>query len=282
MKHVISAFALSFVAGVASAQSWSHEADRAVAPRAIAGDASPGFEIVCYQGEWFMYLFGLPTAEGASATISVDDKSFPVTIVYGNGSDGIELNGAILTALKAGNSVRVSSNAPSSSFGSTYGLRGSSRALNAVEAQCAYPSPATAPDRFLSPPMGSTSEATTIASSLLRPVLEEAHEIDPKVGIEGANLVNLENGWSFLIADIGPSTMLYGMDAVSTVIAARPPSGDWRIVAEQTGVSVFIDDKNMTNGFPDIWYQAIRGVNQPYALWQWDGANYDFSRTVPN
>lgn len=282
MKHFALAAILSATAFPAFAQNWTHSADRATAPRAITGDPSSGFEIVCFQGDWILYLFGLPTAEGALATITVDGQAFPVQIIYGNGGDGIALNGQILSALKSGSTVRISSTHASSRFDSTFGLRGSSRSLSAVEASCASPTPATAPERFVSAPIGSTSEAITLASSFLRPVLAEAQKVDPKVGIETASIIDLGNGWQFLVADIGPSVVLYGADAVASVIAAKPPARDWQIVAKQTGVVVYLDSQNLTNGYPDIWYQGLRGVNQPYALWQWTGSEYAFRQTVPN
>lgn len=282
MPRFILVVALTLFAFPVFAQSWTHSADRAVAPPAIAGDTSPGFEIVCFQGEWILYPFGLPTAEGTPASITIDGSTFPVQIIYGNGSDGIALSGAILSALKAGSAVRISSTEPSSRFDSTFALRGSSRALNAVEAGCAPPTPATSAERFASAPQGSTSEAITLASSLLQPVLTDAHAIDPKVGIEAANVLNLSNGWQFLITDIGPSVALYGADAVATIIAAKPPPQDWRIVAQQAGVAVYIDRQSTTNGYPDIWYQSLRGANPPYGQWQWNGSAYTFSRTVPN
>ncbi|MCE8001182.1 MAG: hypothetical protein HEP70_20330 [Rhodobiaceae bacterium] len=282
MPRFIFAVALTLFAFPAFAQSWTHSADRAVAPPATAGDPSSGFEIVCFQGEWILYPFGLPTAEGSAATTTIDDDAFPVQIIFGNGSDGIALDSAILKALKAGSAVRISSTEPSSRFDSTFGLRGSSRALNAVEEGCAVPTPATKPERFASAPQGSTSEAITLASALLRPVLTDAQRIDPKVGIETANIIDLGNGWQFLIADVGPSIALYGADAVATVLSAKSPSKDWQIVAQQTGVAVYIDSQGTSTGYPDIWYQSLRGANPPYAQWQWNGSQYEFSRTVPN
>ncbi|MEP2890920.1 hypothetical protein [Tateyamaria sp.] len=252
------------------------------APRAISGDPSGGFEIVCFQGEWIMYLFGLPTAEGAAATISIDDQVFPVQIIYGNGSDGIQLDDAILEALRAGRSVRVSSSNPSSKFDSTYGLRGSSKALNAVAVRCGAPTPATAPNRYKSPPAGSDSEAITLASTLFRPMLEDAHQTDPQVGIASAGFINLENGWRFLVSDLGPSTSLYGIVGFVTPIAAQPPSGDWRIVDVKVGVAVYIDAQNMTNGYPNIVYQNVRGANPPWNVWTWNGQKYALSRTIQN
>lgn len=271
---------LGFEANTVHAQSWSYSADRATAPAAIAGDRSPGFEIVCYQGEWMMYLFGLPTAEGAPASINVDGQPFPATIIIGNGDDGIRMTGAMLRALQSGRQVQVVSVAPSSSFSATYSLRGSSRALQAVAANCGDATPATAPGRFLSAPPQYDAEATSTAKLLLRDILVDAQRTDPRVGIEAAGFVELHDGWRFLITDIGPSTMLYGVAGFATVIFAAPPQQEWRFVESKTEVAAFIDSQGRTNGVPNLVYQAVRGVNQPYALWSWNGQAYAFERLL--
>lgn len=285
MKHFIFAVTLACASGTASAQSWGYETGRATAPRAIAGDVSPGFEVVCYQGQWFMYLFGLPTAEGAAATILVDDQSFPVTIVYGDGSDGIELNGTILAALKTGNSVRVSSEFPSGAFSSTYTLRGSSRALNAVEAQCAHPTPATAPERFRSTVGESNPQAVALLRGLLAERLtrmrQESNE--PNIDVQGASFIELEGGWTFIVADIGYSNYHFGFTQAGTTVYAKSPSGGWQEVLWLVSTAtVSFDLHQASNGWPDVMLRNTRGVDPPYALWQWDGQQYNFVRRIEN
>lgn len=285
MKHFIAAMILSCSAGAAAAQSWRVQGDSAIAPKPIAGDDSGGFAVVCTPGEWVLYEHTAyaPSDEDSPANVVIDGERYDAQFGRFEGAyQGIALSHQIINAMKAGNTVTVSFISGSAIISTAYTLRGSSQALNAVEAQCAFPSPATAPDRFKSAAMGSTSEAITLASWLLRPVLEEAHEVDPQVGIDGANIVDLPNGWSFLIAAIGPSTGLYGVAAFSAVTAARPPGEDWRIVAHKGGVATYIDSQGMTNGYPDIVYQSVRGVNQPYAMWQWDGQQYNFVRRIEN
>lgn len=297
MKLILNAMMLGalLMPGVAHAQSWQFSGDRATAPRSVAGDPTSGFEIVCFQGEWSLYLFtavspsggggdGSGGGGGGAATIIVDGQRFPTRFDMRPpmGDEGMIVTPAIIDALKAGSRVEITFPTGGTPYSASFGLRGSSRALSAVDSGCAVPTPATHPERFKSPAMGSTTEAITLASELLRPILTDAQRIDANVGIGGANIVDLGNGWQFLIVDIGPSTSLYGVAAFETVLAAKPPAKEWQIVAQQVGVAAYVDSQAMTNGYPDIWYQSVRGVNQPYALWQWTGSEYAFRRRVPN
>jgi hypothetical protein len=277
---------LTSVPAITHAQAWRAERDRAIAPPSISGDptgnpAFGGFEAVCHQGEWIMYMFGLPSLEGAPVRINVDGRVFPSKIVYGIGSEGIPLSGPILDALKAGRQVQISSHAPPhDSFNSTFTLRGSARALDAVERNCGYPTPKTAPDRFKTTPAGPNSQAITLASVLLQDILAEAHQSDPAIGIESTGFVDLDDGWRFLISHLGPSTKMYGIAAFETVVYAAPPGQDWRFVARQAGFVVHVDSKSQTNGYPDLVYQSVLGVNQPYAVWSWNGQAYAFARLI--
>jgi len=273
-----------------AAQSWSFQRDRAIAPPSIAGDVtgSPrvgGFEIVCFQGEWSLYLFTpvSPSGGGGAATVIVDGQRFDTRFDLRPpaADEGLVLIPPIIEALKVGSRVEITFPTGGAPYSATFSLRGSSRALSGVDANCAYPTPVTARDRFRTVSGASTSAAITLASSLLRPILEEAHQIDGRVGIEAAGFVELDSGWQFLIANIGSSTALYGVAASAAVIVAKAPTGDWNVVAQQAGVAVYIDNLGMTNGYPDILYQSLRGVNPPYGVWTWNGREYAHSRNIP-
>ena len=291
MRRFVLPLILSVMALPALAQSWSHSAGRATAPPSIGGQPTGnpsvgGFEIVCFQGDWSLYLFTATSSHGGggSASIIVDGQRFEARFDLRPpaGDEGLIVNLPIIEALKAGSRVEITFPTGGTPYSATFSLRGSSRALSAVEAGCAFPTPATARDRFQTVSGASTSTAITLASSLLRPILEEAHQIDGRVGIEAAGFIELDSGWRFLITHIGPSTALYGVAASAAVIAAKAPTGDWEVVAQQTGVAVYVDNQSMTNGYPDILYQSLRGVNPPYGVWTWNGREYAHSHNISN
>lgn len=269
---------------LANAQSWTFNANRATAPASIGGNRSIGFEIVCTQGEWILYPFGLPTAEGAPASINVDGQVFPVKIIYGNGSDGIMLNGTILKALKSGRRMQVSSSAPSSSFSATYTLRGSSRALEAVERNCGYPTSTTAPHQLKGPTGESDPMAERLAEQLLASKLEimrrEANK--PDIDQQGAWFIDLDNGWRFLQVTVGYSNYHYGFSQFGTTVYAQPPGQFWQqILWLSSPVSVQIDTQQETGGWPNILLRNMRGDNQPLNLWSWNGQKYVHRQELP-
>lgn len=113
MKRIIFATLISMIASAATAQSWTHGADRATAPRSISGTptGSPavgGFELTCYQGLWSLYLFtGIAPKRGASpapATLIVDGQRFVTTFDLRppGAEEGLVITVPILDALKSG------------------------------------------------------------------------------------------------------------------------------------------------------------------------------------
>jgi hypothetical protein len=291
MKRIIFSVFVSMIAAAASAQSWTHGPDRATAPPSISGTptGSPnvgGFEITCHQGIWSLYLFtGIAPDRSVSpppATLIVDGQRFETNFDLRppSADEGLVITPSIIEALRSGNQVEITFPTGGTPYSATFGLRGSSRALGAVEAECAYPTPTSSPNRFQLAPTQSTSEAITLASSILRPLLEEAHQVDGGVGIDMASIVDLDNGTRVLVSIIGPSTALYGVVAYSTVIAVQPPSRSWNVVAAENGFAVYVDRQSITDGYPDLVYQNQRGVNQPFVVWRWNGSEYVFSRRI--
>lgn len=287
MKQIILSIWLAMLAGPLLAQSWTFGGDRATAPPSISGTPTGaprvgGFEIVCLQGEWSLYLFtGIVAERGAApapVTIDIDGTAFVTRFDFRPpiGDEGLILTPEIIEALKAGSRVVISYPTGGQPYAATFTLRGSSRALGAVQDSCAAPTPDNAPDRFQLAPTQSSSEAITLASALFRPALEEAHEVDGRVGILDASLVDLENGSRVLVSVLGPSTALYGVAGSATMIAVMPPASDWQIVASQVGFNVYIDRQNITDGYPDLVYQAQRGFDQPFVVWRWNGDEYAF------
>lgn len=148
MKRVFFFIFISMIAPAAIAQSWTHGTDRATAPQPISGTPTGGpnvggFEIVCYQGEWSLYLFsGIGPESSASpppVEIIVDGQTFETTFDFRppSADEGLILNPPIIAALKSGNQVEIAFPTGGTPYSATFELRGSSRALEAVEAGCA-------------------------------------------------------------------------------------------------------------------------------------------------
>jgi hypothetical protein len=109
-------------------------------------------EVVCYQGEWSLYLFtGIsPDRSGSPspATLIIDGQIFDTTFGLRppSADEGLVITPQIIEALKSGSQVEITFPTGGTPYSATFGLSGSSRALGAVEAGCAYP---TRPLRLL-------------------------------------------------------------------------------------------------------------------------------------
>jgi hypothetical protein len=245
----------------------------------VSGDRAGGFEVICYGGDWYMFVFTVhsPASDASPAFVTVDGETHQASFArYGEGDLGITLNPVIIAALKTGNRVSISYGG----FEAMFPLRGSSRALAVVEANCAYPTPSTDKNRFKTTLGNPNPEAAAVAEQLLASEIAEDRQHDPAIGIAFAGFIDLANGWRFVVADVGPSTAIYGIAGFYTTVIAMPPNEDWRVVDRKTAVATYVDSQGMTNGYPNIIYQNVRGVNQPFGLWTWNGEKYVHTRTI--
>lgn len=296
MKNLVFSGLISIIASAATAQSWTHGSDRATAPPSISGTptGSPnvgGFEITCYQGIWSLYLFtGIAPKSSASpstATLIVDGQRFETTFDYRppSADEGLVITAPILEALKAGSRVEITFPTGGIPYSATFGLRGSSRALEAVEAGCAYPTPITAPERFRSGVGASSAEAVALARTILSDDLAQMRleASKPNIDVEVAWFVDLDDGWRFIIATVGASNFHFGFNGYGTIVLAKPVDQDWQKVGPHApSFWVAVDTQARSNGWPNLIYQSERGVNQPFVVWRWDGNEYVFSRRIPN
>jgi hypothetical protein len=293
MSRLVLSALVSLLALPAFAQSWTHSGDRATAPPSIAGDAtgSPrigGFEVICHLGDWYMFVFSAaaPNEGGTASTITVDGTEYTAPIDrFGLGDVGLGLNQPIIAAMKSGSRVEIAYPSGIAQYRATFSLRGSSRALSAVEAACAYPTPQNTPQRFFGPAGESTSDAVALAQRLLADRLQTMRQeaSKPDIDVIGAWTVRLDDGWQFLKTDVGPSNFHFGISQFGTVVFARPPGRDWQqILWLVSGATVSFDIGQRVDGWPNIVLRNVRGVNQPYALWTWNGGEYVFNRTIEN
>lgn len=294
MKHVFLSVLMSMIAPAAFAQSWTHGPDRATAPPPISGTPTGGpntggFEIVCHQGEWSLYLFAgvAPERTGSRspATISVDGQRFETTFEPRppSADEGLVITPSIIQALKSGNRVEITFPTGGTPYSATFGLRGSSRALGAVEAGCAYPTPITAPQRFRSGIGHSSAEAVALARTILSDDLAQMRleASKPDIDVEAAWFVDLDDGWRFIIATVGASNFHFGFNGFGTIVLAKPVGQDWQQVGPHApSFWVAVDTQARSNGWPNLVYQNQRGINQPFVFWQWDGRDYVFSHRV--
>lgn len=264
------------------AQSWRAETGRATAPASISGDRAGGFEVVCQDGRWYMFVFTNASVGTlpSPATVTVDAQAFASEVWwYGDGEEGIGLTPEVIAALKQGSRITVAFGG----FSATFALRGSSRALDRAEASCRFATPSNASFRFI----GAQGESQEPARALTRQIMADdlatmrAEASKPDIDVDAAWQIDLGEGWQGIVAYVGPSIFHHGVAAFGTEVFIKPPSADWQSVGPHApAFSVQFDTLLRNGGWPRLVYQSDRGVNQPYVFWQWDGTEYVFERRV--
>jgi hypothetical protein len=203
-------------------------------------------------------------------------------------------HGALLSALRTGRTAQIGiydpGTPPHAAFRFDLGARPD--LVDAAMAGCgaqppragavpALPDPAatpvSAPERFVALDSSvADPEATAIARQLL--ARELAAEPDTSVT---ASLAVLPDGRRLLFAWHGPSTYSYGMTGHGTYVFASVPGGAFTRAYQTTGVEVWIDTQQLSEGFPDLWVLGWRGVDRPFGVWRHVGGAYAHQRNVP-
>ncbi|AHM04096.1 succinyl-CoA synthetase subunit beta [Roseibacterium elongatum DSM 19469] len=138
--------------------------------------------------------------------------------------------------------------------------------------------PATDGARFVRvDPQLRDPQATALAAQVMAGVLAQQPETDVS-----ASLAALPDGRRILVVEHGVSTYSYGITGVGTFVFTAAPGGALRPAYQTTGVAAWLDTAQLSEGFPDLWVQNYRGINQPYGVWRHIGGRYVHQRNVPS
>ena len=244
------------------------------------------------------WALALPEMPAGPVKVTIDADSVRFTLnMSPDGAGGAhaayapEDHGALVSALKRGNRATVSMDVGRiAAF--KLPLRGSSKALNHALAACAQtaetPAPAAEGATGDVPVFGQPSErftalfgieASAADIALARGLIAEDLEMigdDAEVSVAR---YDIDGESSLLIIESGPSAMLYGVAGFGVTLAVLQGGAAW-VIDQKDGTLIWADTKNGIGGWPDLWMQSVRGVNQPFGVWRWSGAEYMHQRNV--
>jgi outer membrane protein OmpA-like peptidoglycan-associated protein len=198
-----------------------------------------------------------------------------------------ETHGITLVQLQNGREAELRLSAEGQTAAVLMGLRGSSRALDGIMQMCGErlmaANPINRPDRFLSQQGASQPEAERLAREALAATLAEMNTqaTPPIVDVQTAWLIDLGDGWRFILTDVGPSNFHFGMGGYGGFVLASPPGEPFRRVGPDANASIiWIDQEQRNMGWPRLLFQSARGVNPPFHAWRWNGQNYIYDREI--
>ena len=198
-----------------------------------------------------------------------------------------ESHGVTLVQLRRGQEAELRLSAQGQAAAVLMSLRGSSRALGGIMQMCGErliaANPLNRPDRFMSTQGESQPEAERLAREALAATLARMNTQDSShtVDVLEAGLIDLGDGWRFILADVGTSTYHFGIAAYGSYVLAAPPGQTFRLVGPDASAAlIWIDTEQRNMGWPRLLFKNVRGVNQPFHAWRWNGHEYIYDREI--
>ena len=229
------------------------------------GDFGQGEEIPVY-----LRVDGSPTVQ-LNMTPLVASGTLEAEIAY----DPIA-HGGLVADLMRGSVVSVSvwESDPVLTAAGGISLRGSSQALSHAQSVCpmsvASATPNTDSERFVAMfEARGGDQAEEIARKLLA---NDIQELGPEAELT-ASLLTISDGRSLLVAQLGYSSSIYGISGFGVYVFALEGE-DARLVFPGVGTVVWADLENLTEGWPDLWLQSVRGVDPAFNIWRWTDDTY--------
>lgn len=196
-------------------------------------------------------------------------------------------HGVTLVQLQRGRVAELRLSADGQAAAVLMSLRGSSRALDGIGQMCSKrlmgATPANRPDRFLTQHGASQPKAEALARQALTSLLAQmnAEANSAIVDVQTAWLIDLGDGWRFILAEVGPSTFHFGIGAYGGFVLAAPPGEPFRRVGPDANASIiWIDQEQRNMGWPRLLFQSARGMTPSFHAWQWNGREYAYDREI--
>ncbi|MDN2568571.1 hypothetical protein N1F89_20295 [Aquibium sp. A9E412] len=260
------------------AERWAASEAEAVAvlPQAEAGREGLTARLSCAAQDWTLALSVAPGAPAlpaaGQATLAIDGNRQPARSAAAGGGLDIAVPHAALEPLKAGLRLAVEL-APESEPLAVFSLRGSRRAITAVEERC---TPRVLPgyNRLVFTPYSSyLNLARTLRAEDMR-AFRAATNGQPRI----AAAMHHAGAERLLFVELCGSSWYYGETGCSIAAfhATDAQAGDpaaWRVVLESEGGALYLDPAPSGSGLPDIVMMAERGPPETQR-WHWSGAAY--------
>ncbi|MFZ1681529.1 MAG: hypothetical protein WAT70_10970 [Rhizobiaceae bacterium] len=147
MKRTSLALLLFLAAQPAQAQTWSYDpAGHVAIPASVAGASVAGAMMACRGGEFTVTLTGVTIGDGAAdaaVALLIDGKLFATTAKGGTGAIAVPADA--VPGLKTGKRVTFSFPSGGRTVETTFALKGSQKAIDALAGNCA---PANVPEKI--------------------------------------------------------------------------------------------------------------------------------------
>ncbi|MEX0343444.1 MAG: hypothetical protein AB3N20_00865 [Rhizobiaceae bacterium] len=271
---IFSACLLASVSGSAlAAERWSSVEGQATAqlPPPTRTKTIDSAQLNCAEQKWQLILALMPEAQGANgdrrAITSVGSERFETAAKRDGNSVAVDLPSDALPPLRAGIRMDVSVTGGEIDHRARFSLIGSRRTIDEIAPRCSKRDMSAY--KAILP--GELNPEATLARELLADEIKAFRSATKSAPSVAAALEPVDGGRRLLFATLCGSSWYYGNSGCNMTIHAQSGNDDWTRVYETEGVSMHIDPKSQSQGWPNLVALTFDGDE---IIWSWMGGSY--------
>lgn len=260
-----------------SADRWEEAGSGAVAvlPAPKPSTAIEGGSFYCSQQSW-AFLFrlapdaGLVVGNIEKAKLAVIDQLFELDAQISKQAAKVSVPREMLLALKEGTGFKVEIGEGEAAPKASFNLRSSKLVIEAIAPRCSQIDMSAYESVTLSP----TDAAVPQARGLLEDEIKLFRAFTLKEPVVATTVVEFAGDKRLMLASLCGSTNYFGDSGCSlTGYAADGADSIWKRAYETEGVHLYIDRKQVTDGWPNLVTLPMVGGTEP-THWVWSGEGY--------
>jgi hypothetical protein len=277
-RTIVAACALLAAAqSASSADRWEEAGSGAVAilPSPKPSTGIEGGSFYCSQQSW-AFLFRLTPEAGLvagnieKAKLAVVDQLFELDAQISKQAAKVSVPREILLGLKEGTGLTVDIGDGKDAPKATFNLRSSKLVIEAIAPRCSQIDMSAYESVSLSP----TDPAVPQATAMLKDEIKLFREFTLKEPVVATTVLEFEGDKRLMLASLCGSNNYFGDSGCSlTGYAADGAESIWKQAYETEGVHIYIDRKQVTDGWPNLVTLPMVGGTEP-AHWAWSGGDY--------
>jgi hypothetical protein len=273
----LAAFILPLSQGIA-ADRWQEAGSGAVAilPSPSQPSTITGGSLYCAEQKWgFLLRTEKDPRPTGMVRIGLEGQVYELPAIGGEGTLSVDIDREMLEPLKQGTRMRVEAGSGEDALDAVFNLRGSAKVIEAIAPHCSQ----IDMSGYESVSLSGIGAAVDLAKNLMSEEIELFREATKKEPVFSATFIDLPGAKRLLFGSLCGSTWYYGLSGCTLAGWVTIETGEWRQVYSTEGANLYLDRKDMRDGWPVLVTLPVVNGTEP-DRWAWNGLAYDVLDTA--